>query len=289
MPFYVFAWTASILYSVYAIIAKLVGKHKIKNIAQFSFFITLFSGLVTGAIALLNGATFPENWTFIVLAALFLSLGNILYLTVLKSLDISVMTPLFNLRVVITVFLGFLFLGETLSTKSILLIAIIVVAGIFATMDEKFSTKSFFTKKIALGIFFMLTLSVQTLFINRAVAQTNYWTAMLWMAILAIVFSFTFLVKRFYKDVLKSKASDYSGIILIALLGGIGDLAAYKAFSGNIGISSIIVSLPLSMIFAFVLSLWKPDLLEKHTIKVYVLRFVSASIMIWGALQLSLK
>lgn len=285
MSFYVFAWIASITYGLYAITAKLIGKHKLKNTAQFSFFITLFSGVVTTIIALFNGAKIPTNWTYITLAALFLSLGNILYLTVLKSLDVSVMSPLFNLRVVITVFFGFIFLGEPLSSKSIILIGLIIFAGIFATMDEKFSVKSFFTKKIALGLLFMVVLSVQTLFVNRAVAQTNYWTAVLWMALLAVIFSFIFLFSRFHSDVLKSKPSDYFGVSLLAIFGGLGDLAAYKAFSGNIGISSIIISLPISMLLAFIFALWKPNLLEKHTVKVYLVRFIAAGVMIWGALQ----
>jgi len=42
------------------------------------------------------------------------------------------------------------------------------------------------------------------------------------------------------------------------------------------------------MIMVFVLSFWKPNLLEKHPVKVYLVRFTAAAIMIWGALKLSL-
>jgi len=149
------------------------------------------------------------------------------------------------------VLLGYLFLGEKLSVNSIFLISIIVIAGIFASMDEKFSLKSFFTKKIALGIFFMLVLSGQSFFVNRAVSQNDYWTTTLWIGLLSILFSFVILLKSFYKDFLKSKMSDYYGVMLLSLFGGIGDLAAYKAFSGNVGISSVIISLPISMVFVF--------------------------------------
>lgn len=284
----IFAWSASIIYGLYAITAKFIGKYKIDNTSQFSFFIMLFSGIVSGTISLVNGATIPTNWVYVILASLFLSVGNRLYLSVLKNLDISILSPLFNLRVVIMVLLGYLFLGEKLSVNSIFLISVIVIAGIFASMDEKFSLKSFFTKKIALGIFFMLVLSGQSFFVNRAVSQNDYWTTTLWIGLLSIIFSFVMLFSSFYKDFLKSKPSDYIGIIILSIFGGIGDLAAYKAFSGNVGISSIIISLPISMIFVFILSFLKPDLLEKHTLKVYLIRFVSAGIMIWGALKLSM-
>jgi drug/metabolite transporter (DMT)-like permease len=287
MPFYVYAWIASILYGLYAITAKLVGKYKLGNVAQFSFFITLFSGIVTATISIANGAGIPSRWLYVVLAALFLSIGNILYLSALKNLDVSVMSPLFNLRVVISVFFGYLFLGENLNTKSIILIGLIVVAGIFATMDEKFSVKTFFTGKIALGLFFMFVLSIQNVFVNRAIADTNYWTASLWMSLLAIIFSFVFLFGKFYKDVLKSKPIDYVGVLILSVFGGLGDLAAYKAFGGNVGVSSVIISLPMSMFLVFIFAMWKPSLLEKHTLKVYIVRLVSAGFMIWGALMLS--
>jgi hypothetical protein len=104
---------------------------------------------------------------------------------------------------------------------------------------------------------------------------------------MAIVFSFIFLFKRFYKDVLKSKFTDYMGVLLLSIFGGIGDLAAYKAFAGNVGISSIIISLPMSMILVFIFALWKPQLLERHTLKVYAVRFIAAGVMIWGALTLT--
>lgn len=282
-----FAWLASVTYGLYAVTAKLIGKYQLNNSYQFSFFITLFSGIVMSIVSYANGGGLATSWGYILLAAMFLAIGSTLYLASLKVLDVSVMSPLFNIRVAITVIFGFLFLGETLSTRSLYLIVLIIGAGFFATMDEKFSFKSFFTKNIGLGLFFMLVLSVQSLLINRAVDSTNYWTATLWMGILAVFFSFIFLYPRFKNDLKTTRLKDYTGVALLALIGGVGDLAAYKAFSGNVGISSVIISLPISMVLAFILSLWKPSLMEKHPIKVYLVRFIAAAIMIWGALQLS--
>jgi uncharacterized membrane protein len=268
-------------------VAKLIGKYQLKNVYQFSFFITFFSAIVTTVISIANGAQIPTNWMYVILAGLFVAIGSILFLSVLKKLDVSVVSPLFYLRVVMTVILGCLFLGENLTLKSVLLMSIIIIAGMFATMDEKFSIKSFFTKNIGLGIFFMFILSIQTLFINRAVAQTNYWTAILWMGILAAGFSFIFLFPKFVKDVRKSKPIDYIGVLILSLIGGVGELAAYKAFESNVGTSSLIISLPMSMILVFFFALWKPSLLERHTIKVYAIRFIAAGVMIWGAMSLT--
>lgn len=281
-----FAWTASIIYGVYAITAKLIGKYQLRNSYQFSFFITLFSGILMAIISYIYGGRFAVSWFYIVCAAVFLALGNALYLAALKVVDVSVMSPLFNIRVAITVLMGVILLGESISSNSLYFIILIFIAGFFATMDEKFSVKTFFTKNIGLGLLFMLVLSIQSLFINRAISETGYWTATLWMGLLAIVFSLLVLYPKFKNDLAKSKPGDYLGVGLLAIIGSIGDLAAYKAFEGNIGLSSIIISLPISMIMAFVFSLWKPELLEKHTVKVYLVRFAAAGVMIWSALQL---
>lgn len=128
--------------------------------------------------------------------------------------------------------------------------------------------------------------TVQSILINRAIDQTSYWTAMLWISLLSVVFSFIFLYPKFKDDLKHTKPKKYLGVALLAVVGGIGDLSAFKAFENNVGLSSVIISLPISMIAVFLLSIWKPSLLEKHTVKVYLIRFIAAAIMLWGALQL---
>jgi drug/metabolite transporter (DMT)-like permease len=206
---------------------------------------------------------------------------------VVKKLDITVLSPLFNLKLVITVLLGYFFLGEILTTRMIFLIGVVVIAGVFATMDERFSLKSFLNKNIMLGIFLMFFASIQVLLINRAMSQNDYWTGMMWMVIMSIIFSFAINFPRFYKDLKKTKIKDYSGVVLLAIFGGLSDLAVYKAYEGNIGISSIIFSLPISMILTLFFVFWKPDLLEKHTVKVYIIRLAATAVMILGAIGLS--
>lgn len=282
----IFAWIASIIYGFYSISAKFIGKYQLSNSYQFSFFITFFSGVLMSFIAYLYGAGIPTNWTYIILSSAFMAIGSAFYLATLKVLDVSVISPLYNLRVAITVLLGALFLGESLTSNSLILILIILIAGFFATMDEKFSIKSFFTPKVGLGLGFMFVLSIQSLLINRAIDQNSYWTAMLWMSIFSIFFSFSILYSRFKHDLKTTSLKNYYGVAFLAVIGAVGDLTAYKAFEANVGISSVIISLPISMIMIFVLSFWKPNLLEKHTLRVYLVRFLAAFIMVWCALQL---
>ncbi len=282
----VFAWIASLSYGFYVIVAKLIGKYQLKNSYQFSFFNSLFTGILMSTISYVYGGRLAMNWSYILLSAILLAIGGALSLAALKVLDVSVMSPLFNFRVAITVLLGALVLGESLTSRSIYLIIIIFIAGFFASLDERFSLKAFFTKNIGLGLFFMFILAIQSIFINQAIDQTDYWTATLWMGALAPVFSFILLYPKFRQDLKSTNVKEYGGVAILAMIGAMGDLAAYKAFSGNVGLSSVIISLPMSMILVFILSLWKPALLEKHTIKVYLVRFLAAGVMIWCALQL---
>jgi len=66
-----------------------------------------------------------------------------------------------------------------------------------------------------------------------------------------------------------------------------GTLAANQAYASNVGISSVILSLPFSMIITIVISVINPKILEHHTAKIYIIRSVSAVIMLISALQLS--
>ena len=87
-------------------------------------------------------------------------------------------------------------------------------------------------------------------------------------------------------DIADINPKQYMSVAVLAIIAGIGDLAAYKAFEKNVGLSSVIISLPLSMVIAVIVAKWKPNLLENHPVKVYLVRFIATGIMIWGALQL---
>lgn len=287
MSYFYFAWIASITYGVYTIVAKLIGKYQLKNTWQFSFFSMLFGGIVMSVIALFYGAGIPSNWGFLIVAGVMLALVSFLYLFSLKILDVSVLAPLYNIQTVSAVILGWLFLGEIITSTSFWLISVVVIAGFFATMDEKFSLKSFFARSTLIGLVYMLALSIQRMFINLTIEKNSYWTTMLWLSIIAPFVGFIFMYPKFKSDLNKTPPKKYLGVFILSFLGGLGDLAAYKAFEGNLGISSVIISLPISMVLAFLFSIFKPKLLEKHTLKVYFVRFVAAAVMIWGALQLS--
>ncbi len=66
-------------------------------------------------------------------------------------------------------------------------------------------------------------------------------------------------------------------------------LIANKAYESNVGITSVIMTFPATMTIAFTLTMIWPKLLERHTMKVYALRFAATAIMFMCAVQLTLS
>lgn len=286
MPFYAFAWIAAIFFALVAIIGKLTSKYAISNSYLFNFLWNLFSLAITAILAFNNNVGLPSNWLNIIIAGFFYSLFGIFYILGLSRLDISVFTPLFNFRVIISILLGVMILGERLTSWQIILVALIFFAGMFVSVDEKLTLKSFFKRNIAIAILSTVFYSFSNIFMNKSIAQNGYWESSLYVAaitqvvLLATVFFFS---KDFRQINIKSLSSTLAMSLVLAL----GTLAANKAYAINVGISSLITALPISMIMAFILAIFAPKLMEKHTLKVYAIRFTAAAVMILAALRLS--
>jgi drug/metabolite transporter (DMT)-like permease len=183
--------------------------------------------------------------------------------------------------------IGVLFLHEQINPNEYIYIAVILFAGLFTAIDEDMDIKSFFQPAVAICVAAMPFLALSNVFINQAIAQGNdVWTANLWMTILKPLMLLVTL-PWFYKDIFSLKIKNFTPLVLIGIFELIVNISAAAAYSVNVSISSVIISLPMSMVLVFLLSIFKPKLLEDHTFKVYAIRFGAAAIMIFAALRLS--
>ncbi|NMB56848.1 EamA family transporter [Candidatus Beckwithbacteria bacterium] len=89
-------------------------------------------------VSYLYGGRLATNWTYILIAAIVFVIGETLYLMALKIIDVSIIAPLFNIRVAITVILSFIILGESLTNKSLYLIILIFIAGFLLSWMKSF-------------------------------------------------------------------------------------------------------------------------------------------------------
>ncbi|MHB8871201.1 MAG: EamA family transporter [Candidatus Doudnabacteria bacterium] len=286
IPFYIYAWIASIGYGLEVIVVKLVNKHLAANLWVFNFLWNFLILLLIVPFALANHATIPGSWFNVVMAALLYAIAGITYVINLSKLDVSVFAPLFNFRTVFAVILAAIFLHERLSPEQLYLIAIIFIGGLFVSIDEQFSIRTFFNKRIFYVLLMMVIIALEAVFTNKSVNELGFWTASLWIALLAQIMLLV-TIPKFGKDLKKIGTKEFGATFLGAATGFVAVLASNKAFSENIGVSAAIISLPISMIIAFLFSVFAPQLLEKHTLKVYVVRFTAATIMILAALKLN--
>jgi drug/metabolite transporter (DMT)-like permease len=286
MPYYIFAWIGSIGSALVIVATKLTTKHSISNPWFYNFLWMLFVLIFMAPIAIFNHASVPSSWTPIIIASIAQSIFYALYILSIYKLDVSTIAPLFNFRTIFAVLLGILLFQEKLTVFQSLIAGLVIIAGVFATFDEKMNVKSFFNLKVGLVLLSMLALSLANVCVKWAGETNSVWTITLWLSVFTFLSTIpTFpLFKKCYQRV---KPVQVGLIGLISLLQVVTGISMTLAFMSNVGISSIIISLPFSMVFAILFSFFAPKLLEKHTIKVYLIRFVSTVIMIYGAFLLS--
>ena len=286
MPFYFFAWIGAITSGFIVITAKLTSKHSIANPWLFNFLLTAVTLLFTVPIALFNNASFPSDWMPIIIAAIFSVLFNIFWIFSTYNLDVSTLTPLFNIRAVFAVLIGIIFFSEKFTLYQLLIMLGILIAGVFSTMDEKFSVKSFFKPAIGIAVLTMLFLTLNNTFIKLSLVRNSLWTTNLWIAIINMILLAP-TVGLFKKDLKMLNLSHILPIGAMGVFSTITEFSANVAYGMNLSVTSIIMNTPFSMIFAFLFSIFAPKLLEKHTLKIYAIRFSAEILMILGAMQLS--
>ncbi len=153
------------------------------------------------------------------------------------------------------------------------------------TLDEQMSYRSILNPGIALAVLSIFTFSLWAIFIKKAVADSDFWTATLFMWIFAQIL-FCFTIPMFVKEVKNISRSQYWFILLVAVFDLIGTLAANRAYAANVIVSSAIINLPLSAAIAFCISFFFTKSIEKHTWRVYLFRFIGVILIIWAGIKL---
>lgn len=130
MSYFLYAWVGAIASGLSVVTAKLTSKHSVSNPWLFNFLLVLVTLLFTIPLALIYKAGMPVSWAPIIWAAVFSTLFYIAWIFSTYALDVSTLTPLFNLRGIFAVLIGSLFLNESFSQNQLIYVAIILVAGV---------------------------------------------------------------------------------------------------------------------------------------------------------------
>jgi drug/metabolite transporter (DMT)-like permease len=287
MPFYVFAWIANVSTAFGITIGKLSSKHQIANPWLYNFVWGLLITLFTLPFALSTHPAWPTHWGPLWLMGFFSMSAGLLFIFTLRAVDVSIIGPMYSLRTAVSVILGVLLFHERLQGFQAGLILLILFGGMVITVDERFSIKSFFRRSIALALVTITFSSIYGATVKNAMQFEGYWTVTIWGDILAQVLALP-TIWFFRNDIKKIRWHQWSGVVTHSVFSTLGSTAQNAAYAVNIGISTAIMSAPLSMVLAILFSIFAPKLLEKHTMKVYAIRLSGAAIMILAAIRLSM-
>ena len=281
-----YAWIASIASGITPLIIKASSKSLVRDPWLFNILWTLFSIPFVGLFAFLRGGGLPHQWMSLLLLSLCYAGFYVFYTVSLYRIDVSTMGPLFSLRTVFASLLGVIILGEHLSWLGGVLIVIIVLMSPFAAYTERLRLRSFFHFDVMLAVIAMAALALVGYYTNLSVRQNGFATTLLWqdMLTLIILLPTLLLVKPSERHIEKNKLKPF---ILIGITDFAYTATATLAFAHNLALSSVIVSLPLSMVFALALSRASNKFSEHHSMRVYAVRFTGAFVMVGCAIWLS--
>lgn len=286
MPFYFFAWVATFAYGLATITGKLTSKHAIKNPYFLNFLWGLFDLVAISPLLFFVKPDLPKEYVNLLASALVWAYGGLLWVYCLTHIDVSVITPLGNLRTGFAVVIGAFLLKEILSFEQYILVLIIILAGFLVTYEENFNPKKFFNKYIWLLILATFILALGGFFTNRSVNINGLWTTSFGVIILGMIMLLP-TIFLFKKDFFGLEIKGLGGIFLTAVISTIGSVSANYAMGKNMSITSTIIAIPLALLIAPLFSIFKPELLEKHSLKVYAVRFLAAGVMIFCAVSLT--
>jgi len=291
MPKYlIFSFTATLLFSISAILNKVSSKHAIDNknsmMAYFLLFLNIFAlGLYpfAGNMVLPVAAVQP-----LLVTAITFIIGYYLFYSGVFSTDASSFAPLFQLQAVFIAVLAFIFMGERFPLSNYLYISITILGAILVSLDEKMTVKSFMQKGILLILLMQFFHAVSNLFVGITLREIGPIKILFWEYLILgpLFIPFVLVVKPKLKYGFKKIAIFF----LASATSAVGAVFLFMAFQENLTIPSTIALLtsPIVLGFSIVASRYKPSLLEHHSKRVYIIRTIGVSLILIGAVKLSM-
>lgn len=289
-PYILFSFLAAFGFALANLSNKFASKHKISNnwVLLFYYYLTIIPFLFL--LPLIFNVTIPTSgWSYIFLYAVAFFIGNIFFTIAIYKLDVSTFAPFFQLQTAFIAILAFIFLKERFPLENYLPIAIMVLGSILVSMDEGISFKSYLKLATLLIIFQQLFHGFSNLFAGFALKSMNSFTFIFWGDLIASLLVLSIIPFVGIKK-LKVSFSQVKPLFLGSLFSTIAATSLFTAFQTNVTISSALALLtsPIVLLLTILTSTFRPDLLEHHTRKVYIIRAIGVVAILLSALKLSL-
>ena len=291
MPNYILlSFLAAVSFAIAAIFEKFTSKHAIKERWPLLFYYYLTFIPFIFLIPFFGKIQIPVNsWLNLFFYSLFFFVGNICFFTAIFKTDASVFAPFFQLQAAFVAILAFLFLGERFSLTNYLWISLILAGAILVSLDERMTFKTFFQKYILLIILWQLFHAVSNIFAGFALRKMDFWNLTFWSSIVSTIL-ILIVIPFFARLKLKASFHQLKPLFIVNLFSFIGANSLFAAFQTNLTISSTIslLTAPIVLLVSIILSKFKPEFIEHHNGKVYLVRIIAGIIILFGAFKISL-
>jgi uncharacterized membrane protein len=281
IPWIYFALASAAFYSVTNFIEKYLVEKKIKD----PLIITIFSGLtslILGIIILaFKGFQVIETvqLILILISGIFLVFYLIPYLKALELDDASKVVPLLQFSPIFVLVLSYIFLGEALTSKQLLGVALIIVGG-FALGAERIekgiftSRKSFWLMVLASFLF-----AITGVLFKFVVITQDFWLTLAYESIGMGIGAFILLLwsayrSSFRQETKKIKLDTFTLLSVNQCFSVLAQLTVSYAFvlssaalvSAIGGVQSFFV-----LLFGLILSIWFPRIIQEKIDKITIL------------------
>lgn len=287
----IFSLIAAVGFAFSGVVNKFISKHAIKErwLFLFYYYITFFPFILI--IPFVAKLIIPTgSWLNLFFYSLFFLLGNICFFTAIYKLDASVFAPFFQLQAAFIAILAFLFLGERFPLLNYVWIGLILIGAVLVSLDERMHIKTFFQRAIFLIIFMQIFHAVSNLYAGFALKAMDFWNLTFWTTLISVLIVLA-IVPFLVKFKLKASFNQVKPVFLSNFFSFIAVISIFAAFQTNLTISSAIslLSSPFILGITILASRFRPELLEHHVSKVYLVRGVGVLLILFGVMKISLS
>ncbi len=291
MPNYILlSFIAAVAFALAGVFSKYTSQHAIKERWPLLFYYYVTFSPFAILIPFITKIQIPtDSWLTLFLYSFFFFLGNICFFTVIFKIDASVFAPFNQLQVAFIAIFAFLFLGERFPIINYFWIGLILIGAVLVSLDERMTLKTFFQRTTPFIILAQFFFAVSNLYAGFALKKMDFWNLTFWSSIISAVIVLI-IVPFFAKFKLRTSFNQLKPLFVVSFFSFIGANSLFAAFQTNLTISSTIslLTAPIVLLISIILSKFKPEFIEHHSSKVYLIRIIAVAIILFGALKISL-
>lgn len=284
MVYLYYSIASALIFALNILLVKYITKYVITDFNSFFFWTYVAVIPFFILIPLKFGLSFnPSIILPLIIHSILLTYGQYLFSKGIYLVDASVVSPLFQLQSGFILILATIFLNEKYAPHIYSYLVLLFIGTVLVSVTDKTKIKGFLQKGVLYIIGMQLVHAGANIAIGFALKHTTSWQTLFYS------FLFNSFLVTSYVLIKKAKVTfEFSKIkwmLLRSFLLFSATALLYKAFETNVSISAAIgllsspIVFAISVISAFIL----PKLLEKQSLKTYIIRALGMAFIIFGS------